>query len=269
VNGKYAGTPKDCASCHTTDFNKTTNPNHVAAAFPTDCSICHTTATWSGAVFNHSKTLFPLTGAHINATCASCHSSGKYAGLSTLCNSCHLTNFNNAKNPNHITAGFPQTCEVCHSTSVWVPSTFDHAKTSFPLTGAHVNVGCANCHIGGKYAGTPTACYSCHKTDYTNVSNPNHVAAAFPTTCATCHTTTTWAGATFTHGKFPIYSGSHAGKWTTCADCHTNSSDYAVFSCTTCHAHDKTTTDQHHQGVRNYVYNSPNCYSCHPVGRAG
>jgi hypothetical protein len=269
VNGKYAGTPKDCASCHTADFNKTTNPNHAAAAFPTDCSICHTTATWAGAVFDHSKTLFPLTGAHINATCANCHSSGKYAGLSTLCNSCHLTNFNSATNPNHVSAGFPQTCEICHSTSAWQPSTFDHAKTVFPLTGAHVNVACANCHIGGKYAGTPTDCYSCHKSDYTGVSNPNHVAAAFPTTCATCHTTNTWAGATFTHDKFPIYSGSHRGKWTTCADCHTNSSNYAVFSCTNCHQHEKTRTDQQHQGVKNYVYNSPNCYSCHPTGRAG
>lgn len=269
VNGRFAGTPKDCASCHINDFNKTTNPNHVAAAFPTDCSVCHSTATWSGAVFDHARTLFPLTGAHTSAACASCHVNGKYAGLSTLCASCHISKFNSTTNPNHVTAGFPPTCEVCHTTSVWAPSTFNHAKTAFPLTGAHVNVGCASCHIGGRYAGTPTDCYSCHKADYTNVSNPNHAAAGFPTTCTTCHTTSTWAGATFSHTQFPIYSGSHQGKWTTCNDCHTNPSNYAVFSCITCHAHDKGPMDQKHSGVRNYVYNSANCLACHPTGRGG
>ena len=269
VNGRFAGTPKDCASCHTADFQKTTNPNHPAAGFPTDCSICHTTNSWSGAVFDHSKTLFPLTGAHVSQTCLSCHSSGKYAGLSTLCSSCHLTNFNNATNPNHVTAGFPQTCEVCHSTTAWTPANFDHSKTAFPLTGAHVTVQCSNCHIGGKYAGTPTDCYSCHKTDYTSVTNPNHAAAAFPTTCTTCHNTSSWSGAVFNHTWFPIYSGSHQGKWTTCADCHSNPSNFAVFTCITCHAHDKTTMDSKHRQVRNYVYNSSNCLSCHPSGKAG
>ena len=269
INGRFAGTPKDCASCHTADYQRTTNPNHASAGFPTDCSVCHTTSTWAGAVFDHSKTMFPLTGAHVTQTCTSCHSSGQYAGLNTLCNSCHLKNFNSATNPNHIAAGFPQTCEICHTTSAWAPANYDHSKTAFPLTGAHVSVLCANCHVGGKYAGTPTDCYSCHKTDYNNVANPNHIAAGFPTTCATCHNTTTWTGAVFNHTWFPIYTGSHQGKWTTCGDCHTNPSNYAVFSCVTCHAHDKTTMDQKHSGVRNYVYNSPNCYSCHPSGRAG
>lgn len=269
INGRFAGTPTACASCHITDFNQTTNPNHVAAGFPTDCSVCHTTTNWAGAVFDHSKTLFPLTGAHINQTCTACHSIGVFAGLSTLCASCHLANFNSATNPNHVTSGFPQTCEVCHTTSAWVPANFDHSKTVFPLTGAHVNVQCALCHVGGRYAGTPTDCYSCHKADYTSVSNPNHVTAAFPTTCQTCHTTTSWAGAIFNHTWFPIYSGTHAGKWTTCGDCHQNPSDYSVFTCTSCHAHDKATMDSKHSQVRNYVYNSVNCYSCHPTGNGG
>jgi hypothetical protein len=54
-----------------------------------------------------------------------------------------------------------------------------------------------------------------------------------------------------------------------CGDCHTNSSDYKIFACTNCHQHDKATVDSHHRSVRNYVYNSANCYSCHPNGRAG
>ena len=268
ANGRFAGTPKDCASCHLTDYNRTTNPNHAAAGFPQDCSICHSTAQWAGAKFDHSRTKFPLTGAHIAVVCATCHVGGRYTGLSTACVSCHLTNFNNTRNPNHIAAGLPQECAVCHTTVAWIPSSFNHSQTRFPLTGAHIRVQCASCHIGGKYAGTPLDCYSCHKQDYTTTTNPNHTAAGFPTTCTTCHTTTTWSGARVTH-KFPIYSGKHAGKWTTCAECHTNPANFAVFSCLTCHAHEKTRMDQKHQNNRNYVYNSPNCYSCHPTGTKG
>jgi hypothetical protein len=49
-----------------------------------------------------------------------------------------------------------------------------------------------------------------------------------------------------------------------CTDCHTNSNDYSVFSCTNCHL--QAQTDPRHSGVRGYVYNSINCYQCHPRG---
>ena len=267
VNGRFAGTPKDCASCHLTDYQKTTNPNHAAAGFPTDCSICHSTSGWAGAKFDHSLTGFPLTGAHLQLTCVTCHVGGVYTGLNKACVSCHLKDYNGAKNPDHVASGFPQQCEVCHTTTAWTPASFDHSRTGFALTGAHTTTPCASCHVGGRYAGTPTDCYSCHKSDYLSVTNPNHVAAAFPTTCATCHTTSSWLGATFNHTAFPIYSGTHQGKWTTCNDCHVNPSNFAVFSCVTCHAHEKTTMDDKHRNVQGYVYNSANCYSCHPTGQ--
>jgi hypothetical protein len=263
TSGAYSSTPTACYSCHTKDYQGTTNPNHAAAAFPTDCSICHSTTNWLGATFDHSKTAFPLTGAHVGLSCASCHSSGIYAGLPTTCVSCHLTNFQQTTNPNHTTSGFPTDCQVCHNTTAWIPSIFDHNKTVFPLTGAHTKVACSSCHVGGRYAGTPTDCYSCHKTQYQTTTSPNHVAAAFPTTCQTCHNTTAWTGATFNHTWFPIYSGTHAGKWTTCGDCHANPADYSSFTCITCHTHNKTDTDAHHGGVRNYVYSGTACYSCH------
>jgi hypothetical protein len=263
VGGKFAGTATQCSACHLTTFQQTTNPNHVAAGFPTDCSVCHSTTNWLGASFDHSKTAFPLTGAHIPLTCSACHASGVFVGLSTTCVACHLTNFQKTTTPNHVTSGFPTDCQVCHNTAAWVPSVFDHSKTVFPLTGAHTTVACSNCHVGGRYAGTPTDCYSCHKSQYTGTTSPNHVAAAFPTTCQTCHSTTAWTGATFNHTWFPIYSGTHAGKWTTCADCHTNASDYSSFSCITCHTHNKTSTDSNHSGVRGYAYTPTACYSCH------
>ena len=269
INNIFAGTPVQCQGCHLADFNKTTDPNHVTAGFPQDCSLCHSTTNWTGALFDHSKTGFALTGAHAPLQCASCHTNGQFTGLSAACVSCHLTTFKNATSPSHVTAGFPQTCEVCHSTTAWSPASFNHSTTKFPLTGAHVTVACTSCHINNVFAGTPTDCYSCHKTEYQTTNNPNHAASGFPPTCASCHTTTAWTGATFTHNQFPIYSGTHAKVWTTCGDCHANSSNYQVFSCIMCHTHTQSATDPHHRGVRNYVYAPTTCYSCHPTGQGG
>jgi len=99
------------------------------------------------------------------------------------------------------------------------------------------------------------------------VQNPNHVTSGFPTTCAQCHNTTTWAGATFNHTWFPIYSGTHAKVWTTCADCHIDPSNYNSFSCTNCHTHNEASTDPIHRNVRGYSYAPTVCYQCHPQGR--
>ena len=265
ANNRFSGTPTACSACHLNDFNQTNNPNHAAAGFPKDCSLCHTTSSWANATFNHNTaTKFPLTGAHANLVCSTCHKNNVFSGLSAACVSCHLADFNGTSNPNHVAAGFPQDCSVCHSTSSWRGATFDHNKTPFPLTGAHAKVACASCHIGGKYAGTPTDCYSCHSSEYKSTTVPNHAAAGFPTTCQTCHTTTTWSGATFNHTWFPTNHGNAGGL---CSTCHTNPSDYAIFTCTNCHT--QAQTDNRHGGVRNYVYSSASCYSCHPSGRGG
>jgi len=268
VGGQYAGLATGCVSCHLSEYNATSDPNHATAGFPTDCSACHSTAMWSGAVFDHSQTSFPLTGAHSSESCASCHAGGRYQGLSAECVDCHVTQYNATSNPNHLSAGFPQDCQLCHNTSQWQDATFNHGQTAFPLTGAHQQVNCADCHVNGVYGGTPTGCYSCHQIEYQNVTDPNHVAAGFPTSCETCHITSRWTGATFNH-SFPIYSGAHRGRWNTCSECHTNASNYAVFSCLNCHEHRKTEMDDKHSEVRDYVYASPNCLACHPTGGGG
>ena len=262
VNNVFKGLSTACYSCHQTDFNGTTNPNHVSAGFPQDCSLCHSTTNWSGATFNHANTPFPLTGAHVNVACATCHVNNVFAGLSTACISCHLTDYNGATNPNHAALGYPQDCTQCHTTTDFTSSTFNHAASTFPfpLTGAHLTVPCASCHVNGNFTTTPTDCYSCHTADYTGTTNPNHTAAGFPTTCATCHTTTAWTGATFNHTWFPMTHGNAK----LCSDCHTNSADYSVFQCTGCHT--ATQTNPEHSGVKSYVYNSTNCYACHPKG---
>jgi hypothetical protein len=266
VNNNYKLTSGACVTCHLNDYNGTTNPNHVQAGFPTTCDQCHSTTNWGSGTFDHSTTGWALTGFHLTMACQQCHVNGNYklTSANTVCVSCHQTDYNNTNNPNHAQVGFPTTCDVCHSTTNWSNASFNHNNTTFPLTGAHTTVACTLCHVNNNYTTLPTDCYGCHSTDYNGTTNPNHKSAGFPTTCATCHTTTSWAGATFNHTWWPT---NHGGANGVCATCHTNPNDYSVFQCTNCHQ--KAQTDQNHQGVNGYVYNSVNCYQCHKNGGGG
>ncbi len=269
TGGRYAGTPRDCNSCHQPDYARTTNPNHQAGGFPLTCDSCHTTSAWRPANLDHNRTRFPLSGAHTRVACERCHVGGRYTGTPTSCSSCHQPDYQRTTNPNHQAGGFPMTCESCHSTSAWRPASLDHSRTRFPLTGAHTRVSCDACHPGGRYTGTPTACNSCHNADYARTTNPNHASAGFPITCDSCHTTSAWRPASWDHdGRyFPIYSGKHRGKWSSCSDCHVSAGNYKAFECILCHEHsDRTKTDSKHKGVSGYSYQSAACYRCHPRG---
>ena len=230
----YTNTPSDCYSCHSKDFAGTTDPNHVTQGFSYDCSQCHSTTNWGDANFDHSKTGFPLLGAHATTTCQSCHTSGYTTPPPINCYNCHQAKYQAATNPNHTTAGLPQTCQDCHKTTAWSPSTFNHTTTGFTLTGAHVSLDCSSCHKG-TVTGLTTDCYSCHNQDYLNTTNPPHSAQGFPHDCTQCHSTTNWSGATFDHSTtgFPL-TGAHA-----------------TVSCQSCHTSGYTTSP------------STNCYNCH------
>ncbi len=267
----FTNTPSRCEDCHLDRFAATRNPDHTAGGFSRDCNQCHATALWTPARFNHAAGRFPLTGAHRAVACDQCHANNRFAGTPTACVGCHLTDWQGTTNPSHQTLNFPQECTQCHSTVSWSGATFDHTVTGFTLTGQHKSVACTDCHKNGVFAGTPTTCVGCHQQDYAGTTNPNHQAAGFPTDCASCHTTAGWAGATFNHDGtfFPIYSGAHRGQWTDCATCHTSPTNFATFTCLTCHVHDKPTMDAKHQGRAGYTYDSQACYRCHPQGRAG
>ena len=264
-SNQYLGTPVTCIGCHRPDYTGTTNPSHASAGFSTNCVDCHsiTALAWN-ASFDHNITPFPLTGSHRAVPCLSCHQNGTFTATPTNCYECHQSQYSSTTSPNHVSGGFATACQVCHSTAAWQPATFDHNSTKFQLTGAHLPVPCQTCHTNNNYQLAYTGCYSCHATDYSGTTNPNHTSTGFPTTCETCHTTTAWTGATFNHTWFPTSHGNAGGV---CSSCHTNLSNYTQFQCTQCHT--QSQTDPHHSGVRNYVWNSTNCYSCHPNGRSG
>ena len=250
AGGKYKGTPATCVGCHLPDFQKASNPNHMALGLPQTCQECHTTSAWQPASFNHDAVGFPLTGGHAKLQCDQCHKAGNFNLTSTACVSCHLKDYQGTTNPNHLATGMPQQCEICHTTSAWQPASFDHSKTAFPLSGAHAQVPCALCHVNGNYNLTSAACVRCHLKDFQGTTNPNHVSAGFPQQCEVCHSTTNWTSATFNHATtgWPL-TGFHTTLQ--CSQCHTNG-NYSLTStaCVSCHLKDfQGTTNPNHISV--------------------
>jgi hypothetical protein len=266
----YAGTTTICGDCHVDDYNQSTNPNHIVAGISNDCAACHTTdPDWKPATFAVHNDYYLLSGAHasIAGDCFSCHA-GDYNNTPNICFGCHADNYNQTTNPNHITIGISNDCETCHTTnSEWKPASFPTHSNYYALIGAHATIAtdCFTCH-NDNYVNTPNTCFGCHATDYNQSTNPDHQAAQFPTDCESCHTQTAWEPSTFNHDGqyFPIYSGAHNGKWDQCLDCHTNPSNYAIFTCITCHQQGETNSE--HQGISGYQYNSDACLACHPDG---
>ena len=127
---------------------------------------------------------------------------------------------------------------------------FDHARTKYPLTGAHAKALCESCHkTKGQYRIERFgACEDCHK-------NP-HVPALG--TCTACHVTTSFKtlaeGQKFDHAKtgYPL-KGRHAAvacqtchvkpttvvrlKYARCMDCHTDVHKglFPAEDCAACH----------------------------------
>ncbi len=264
INGQSVGLSSSCASCHLDDYNNTQDPDHQVLNYSTQCQLCHGTSadTWEGAKFSH--TAFPLSGRHKLASCSDCHTGDVYAGLPSECFACHKQDYDGAKDPDHLALGFPTQCEACHGVQAdtWDGAQFDHA-TIWPLRGAHTNLDCSLCHVDG--SPPPQECFACHSQDYEETSDPDHQTAGFPTSCESCHfpSHVYWTQAVFDH-QFPITSGKHVIA--DCTDCHTTS-NYKEFYCLSCHAHNENNMSKKHKNVGGYVYNSLNCYACHPQGK--
>jgi hypothetical protein len=203
LKGSHLAVP--CVECHTTDLataGSKTVPYHFASLACTSChrnphgeqfeaqmkqvkngraagcEACHTVDSWTNLPsFDHSKTRFPLRGAHAKVTCEECHKPARAEGklteasfksTPTDCASCH----EDAHGGQFVQGGKIERCENCHTAEHWKPSNFNHeTQTDFSLKGAHEKVACDGCHtasrlIDGKrvrfYKPTPRECSACH-----------------------------------------------------------------------------------------------------------
>ncbi len=238
LNGVTAGTPTRCYDCHWA--RRQDDPYQTRLGV--QCDNCHTPTSWTAVRWNHAAaTGLALNGAHRTLACDACHKGGVFTAAQAQCSSCHLTDYQAAKNPNHVSAGFPTACDACHRPSdvTFAGATFNH-NASFALVGVHATQPCASCHRNNVYAGTPSTCYACHQADYQKAQNPNHVSAGIPTACDACHRPTDptfAAGGTFNHNATFALVGTHATQ--PCAACHKNNV-YAgtPATCYACHQAD-------------------------------
>ena len=250
-------TSKDCARCHS---------EHNGADF----QLVH----WepSREAMDHSKTGFALIGKHAGVACEKCHKpenipaaarSGilvkdlkrTYLGLSRECISCHQDEHRGQ---------LGKDCARCHTVQTWKPaSLFSHAKTKYPLTGAHGKTACAKCHVSltdikpyVKYTGLAfTKCSACH-------ADPHK--GSFPASCESCHNTSNWRqiaqlqGFDHSKTKYPLL-GKHATVG--CTDCHTHGdfkTPVPFAKCTDCHK-------DAHKGQFRGRADGGECTACHTV----
>jgi hypothetical protein len=214
----------------------------------------------------HDKTRFPLRGGHVTVACKDCHGPfpgrpAKFKGLAhDRCMDCHTDAHNGqlAK----------PACERCHTVQSFSPPRFeleDHAKTRFPLEGAHRAVACSGCHpstlepkgkpdrgrhkrdegpkqpislVALRPPGDNARCETCHADPHGDQFR------AVADGCKRCHVAQSFTTElTFDHqrdSRFPL-TGKHAT--TDCRGCHQAPRAGAPVrykpidgACTTCHA---------------------------------
>jgi hypothetical protein len=210
---------KDCASCHE-DTHKGRLGNQ--------CTSCHTTSGWRGSVatagFDHAKTAYPLAGRHAGVSCEKCHVPGRPLRLKhDRCTDCHA----DAHAGQLARRADGGRCESCHDVNGFRPARFtpdDHAKTAYPLMGAHLAVACDQCHKPvASGAGRPAValrlassrCADCHRDPHRGEVAPIVAKGG----CESCHRVDSWREVAFDHGltKYPLVGG-HARV--SCAPCH-------------------------------------------------
>ncbi|MGZ3483987.1 MAG: hypothetical protein ACXU96_10410 [Gemmatimonadaceae bacterium] len=249
-----------CSSCH---------PDHAGRDFAL--------VKWpegSAAQFDHARAGWTLDGKHARVACAKCHTSelrvspaaslgpkrttAGWVGLEKNCASCHQDVHKGT---------LKGSCESCHNAVAWSPApAFDHSRSSYPLTGKHVDVACTKCHVTtagaevklalAQFTPLPHAdCVSCHKDPH---------AGRLTGKCSSCHATTSFTsvgGKSFSHDqtRYPLL-GRHASV--SCKQCHAGYPariDRPAFArCSSCH------TD-FHRGQATIAGAAADCSSCHSV----
>jgi hypothetical protein len=208
VNQVFRGlTFGTCSDCHR-------DPHR--SAFGATCTTCHNAVDgWYTKKVDHARTAFPLIGRHADELCAACHKQGplKVKLKAEVCSDCHTDVHKGT---------FKQDCKACHSETGFEKTPFDHAKTSFALTGKHSNVACTTCHQSMVLAGLPAArrvadfrglktnCLSCHQDVHQG---------QLGIACESCHSPAGFKIASYTHERpVEFFGGKHAPV--ACEKCH-------------------------------------------------
>ncbi len=193
----FRGTPAPCQECHV-DAHRAYFDRFaadLAKAEPGTCAACHGTTSFRevpAGGFDHKQwTGFPLSGAHAQSECESCHRReaapdpsgrtfgwiekryGKLKGCVTCHGDPHRGEFDKPSLPKKVDG--KTGCVRCHSETSFrtFPSGFDHGKwTGWVLDGKHLTASCSACHaplrkadkVGrtwGRAKGA--ACVDCHE----------------------------------------------------------------------------------------------------------
>jgi hypothetical protein len=141
------------------------------------CEGCHTELNWQDPVFfDHDLTRFPLHGVHKEQECEGCHATKAFSNEDVGCVSCHRDDDKHKGN-------FEDRCEDCHNPVAWNIWAFDHDRqTDFALDGAHIDVGCNECHRMplAKIKAINGSCRDCHRADDVHDGE-------FGSDCGRCH----------------------------------------------------------------------------------
>lgn len=252
----------DCKKCHTASYTEPLPHNECAACHKdyhegqfaengksADCKECHTEKGFKGSLFSisdHSKTDFPLEGAHMATPCFVCHIQDNdehwsFRGIGERCVDCH----DDIHKGEIDTKYYPnQTCDNCHVSTAWQDNHFDHSSTRFELSGSHAGQKCQACHVPdvehkyGKFADLSMDCASCHEDKHEGQFEVKGV-----TGCTRCHGFESWDASNFNHNNTAFkLEGKHAEV--ACAECHKKKIaggkifvqyKFQSFECVVCH----------------------------------
>ncbi|HSQ61511.1 MAG TPA: hypothetical protein VLT84_13995 [Acidobacteriota bacterium] len=228
------------------------------AGRPSDCSACHEVSGFAPSSYTaamHAKSAYPLEGKHRATACAACHVK-RPAGVPAAslgsagvlirprhgaCGDCHgaphgteMAASAKGASAKGGPANDPEGCLACHDLQAFRPARYSvarHAKSAFPLEGAHAAAACRACHDARRselpafrdperfgsagFAMNPPerACADCH-------ADPHE--GRFTAGCADCHGVVSFRPARFgvsehERTKFPL-QGAH--RAVPCVDCH-------------------------------------------------
>jgi hypothetical protein len=266
--GVYAGTEKNCSSCHADSppmgDNLSQNwmkayillhepqPESVMFIYPDhfegECEDCHDIKSWEVVTFDHEGV----------SECLSCHAGDipvvRYLpdrSLYLLLD--YLPFVQVIVDEDH----YPGDCSLCHaSTTDWEVIEYGHENVyeceschGDQAPQSHYPGSCASCHLNPEnwldaiYNHAEFKdCLGCHLDD----TPDDHDAYLAAGQCSSCHSTESWGGVRFSH------VGNHD-----CANCHTEPTNHYGSSCGDCHSTRNWTPDQ-------FIHTSTsNCAHCH------